>query len=132
MAEVKAKEAVRQVSLNDIKFNKDNAVMAAVSCIPIVGAVVFFIEKKDLFVRYYAAQYGLLFVAGLALSVVAMVLSMIPVINVVFGIVSLCLTPIVAIGSLVLVIMGAMKAYKGERYDVPVLSKYALEVMSKF
>lgn len=132
MAEVKAKEAVRQVSLNDIKFNKDNAMMAAVSCIPVVGAVVFFIEKKDLFVRYYAAQYGLLFVAGLAFSVVSVILGMIPVINVIFGILSICLSPILIIGSFVLVIMGAMKAYKGERYDVPVLSKYALQIMSKF
>ncbi|MBI2356833.1 DUF4870 domain-containing protein [Candidatus Dojkabacteria bacterium] len=132
MAEVKAKEAVRQVSLSDIKFNKDNALMAALSCIPVVGAVVFFIEKKDYFVRYYAAQFGLLFVVGLGLAAVVAVLGMIPVINVLVGIVGLCLTPVVGLGSLVLVIVGAMKAYKGERFDIPVLSKYALQMMNKF
>ncbi len=132
MAEVKAKEAVRQVSLNDIKFNKDNALMAAVSCIPIVGLVMFFVERKDLFVRYYAAQFALLFVAGLAFGLVTGVLGAIPVINVIVGLLSLCLIPIVSLGSFVLVIVGAMKAYKGERFDVPVLSKYALEIMNRF
>ncbi len=127
-----AKEAKRVVSLEDIKFNKDNAVLAAASCIPIVGVIVFFVEKKDLFVRYYAAQYGLLAVAGVALSIVLTVLGIIPVVNIIVGLLAACLSPILGIGSLVLIVLGAVKAYKGERYDVPVLSKYALELMSKY
>ncbi|KKR06097.1 MAG: hypothetical protein UT34_C0001G0137 [candidate division WS6 bacterium GW2011_GWF2_39_15] len=132
MAETTVKDAVRQVSLNDIKFNKDNALMAALSCIPIVGAVVFFVEKKDLFVRYYAAQFGLLVVAGLGLGVLMFVLGLIPVVNVIMGVLSVCLMPLLSLGSLILIIVAAMKAYKGERWDVPVLSKYALQMMNKF
>ncbi len=130
--EATPKKATRVVSVNDISFNKENALMAALSCIPIVGAVVFFVEKKDLFVRYFAAQYGLLGLVWLAITVVLPLLSVIPVIGWIIGILLVCITPVLGLGTLVLVILGAMKAYKGERYDVPLLSKYALQLMSKF
>lgn len=134
MAEKKAtatkKEAVRQVSLDDIKFNKENATMAAVSCIPIVGAVMFFVEKKDMFVKYYAAQFALLGAVGLVLGIITPLLLAIPVLGLIIGLVSVCIAPVISIGSLVLMIMGAMKAYKGERFDVPVLSGWALKLMS--
>jgi len=115
------KEAVRQVSLQDIKFNKENALMAALSCIPIVGAIVFFVEKKDLFVRYFAAQYGL----TLLVVPLNFVLGVIPVLG-------WCMIPIVNLGLFVLVVIGAMKAYKGERYDMPMVSEWALKLMSQF
>jgi uncharacterized membrane protein len=129
MAEVK--RAQRQISLNDITFNKENALMAAVSCIPIVGAVVFFVEKKDLFVRYYAAQYGLLFVAGLALGVLSGFIGLIPVINILYALVAVCISPLLGLAGFILVIMGALKAYKGERFDIPVISGWALRLMSQ-
>lgn len=124
MAEVKVKEATRQVSLDDIKFNKDNALMAALSCIPLIGAVVFFVEKKDLFVRYYAAQFGLLLFVG----VVMMILGLVPVVNLIMA----CLSPLIGLGLFILVVVGAMRAYKGERFDIPVLSTYALMLMNRF
>ncbi len=121
MAEVK--EAKRVVSLEDIKFNKDNATMAVVACL--IGPIIFFTEKKDLFVRYYAAQYGILTVVSILGSIV---LGIIPVVNFIFA----CVSPILGIGLTILVVLGAVKAYKGERYDVPMISKYALELMSKY
>jgi uncharacterized membrane protein len=129
MAEVK--NAQRQVSLSDIRFNKDNALMAAISCIPLVGAVVFFVEKKDLFVRYYAAQYGLLFVVGLALGVLSGFIGLIPVINIIYALVAVCISPLLGLGGFILVIVGALRAYKGERFDIPVLSGWALRLMSQ-
>jgi uncharacterized membrane protein len=129
MAEVK--NAQRQVSLSDITFNKDNALMAAISCIPLVGAVVFFVEKKDLFVRYYAAQYGLLFVVGLALGVLSAFIGLIPVINIIYALVAVCVSPLIGLGGFILVIVGALRAYKGERFDIPVLSGWALRLMSQ-
>lgn len=130
MAQVK--NAQRQVSLADIKFNKENALMAAISCIPIVGAIVFFIEKKDLFVRYFAAQYGLLFVVGLALGVLSGFIGLIPVINILYALVAVCVSPLLGLAGLILVVVGALKAYKGERFDIPVLSDWALKLMSQF
>ncbi|HVX92661.1 MAG TPA: DUF4870 domain-containing protein [Candidatus Dojkabacteria bacterium] len=125
MAATSTKSAQRVVSLSDIKFNKDNAVLAALSCIPIVGAVVFFVEKKDLFVRYYAAQYGLL----ILWFPIAFVLGLIPVIGWIIG---LCVLPLAGLGILILVILGALKAYKGERFDIPMLSDWALKLMSMY
>lgn len=124
MAEAKVKDAKRQVSLEDIKFNKDNALMAAVSCIPLIGLVMFFVERKDLFVRYHATQFGILFIVSLAMGPLAAV----PVLNVIIA----CLSPLLFLALVVLTVVGALKAYKGERYDVPVVSKFALQLMNQF
>ncbi len=132
MAKAKVKKAQRQVSLKDISFNKENALMAALSCIPLVGAIVFFVEKKDLFVRYYAAQYGLVLAASIALGVLSAFVAIIPLVNVIYGLVAACLSPFLGLAVLVLVIVGAMKAYKGERFDIPVLSDWALKLMSQY
>lgn len=125
------KEATRVVELTDIKFKEENALLAAASCIPLVGAIVFFIEKDDLFVRYYAAQFGVLFVLGLALGIIMPILAVIPVINIIVGLVAVCLTPLLGLGTFILMIVAGMKAYKGERFDIPVLSGLALKVMNK-
>lgn len=108
------KEAKRVVTLEDIKFNKENAILAAVACIPIVAVVLFFVEKKDLFVRYYAAQFLIITVALLILSIVV------------------CIAPIVNLAGLILTILAALKAYKGERWDIPTVSKWALELINKY
>lgn len=118
-----AKEAKRVVTLEDIKFKEENAMLAAASCIPLVGAIVFFIEKDDLFVKYYAAQFGVLFVGGLIYGALAII----PVIN----IIAACLSPLVGLASFILMIVAAMKAYKGERFDIPVLSGLALKAMNQ-
>lgn len=112
MAEVK--DAKRVISLEDIKFNKENAVLAAVACIPVVAIVLFFVEKKDLFVRYYAAQYAVLTLVMIVLSFVV------------------CIAPFVNLIGLVLTILGALKAYKGERWDMPKISDWALSLMNKY
>lgn len=119
--EATKKEAVRQVSFEDIKFNKENALMAALSCIPVVGAIVFFVEKKDLFVRYYAAQFGLL----LLVFPLTFVLGVIPVLG-------WCMIPLINLAVFVGVVVGALKAYKGERFDMPLVSGWALKLMSQF
>lgn len=108
------KEAKRVVTLEDIKFNKENAVLAAVACIPVVAIVLFFVEKKDLFVRYYAAQFMLITLGLIVLSFIV------------------CIAPIVNLVGLVLTIMGALKAYKGERWDIQYVSKYALDLINKY
>lgn len=111
--ETKAKEAKRVVTLEDIKFNKENALLAAVACIPGISIVIFFIETKDVFVRYLAAQYSLLCLLYLV--------TWIPIIG--------WLIPLFI---LIVTIMGAVKAYKGERFDLPVISKLAVNIVNKF
>lgn len=112
--EENVKDAKRVVTLDDIKFNKENAVLAAVACIPLVSVVLLFVEKKDLFVKYYAAQFAVITLAMLVLSFIV------------------CIAPFVNLAGLVLTIMGALKAYKGERWDIPNVSKLALDLMNRF
>jgi uncharacterized membrane protein len=107
------KEAKRVVSLNDIKFTKENALLSAVACIPGIAIIVFFVEKKDLFVRFYAAQFSIL-------SLVFLV-AWFPFLG-----------QILYLGMLVVAVIAAIKAYKGERWDLPAVSGWAISLMNRF
>jgi uncharacterized membrane protein len=111
------KSAKRVYTLEEITFNEENKTMAILSCIPIIGLVMMFVEKDDQFVRYMGAQFTLV---G-ALEFVAII----PVLG---WIIAPLLMPVIVI----LVIIGMVKASKGERFDVPVISKWALKLMGAF
>jgi uncharacterized membrane protein len=110
-AEPKVVEAKRQIKLEDIKFNEVNKTMAILSWIPIVGLIMFFVEKDDQFVRYTGAQA---FLFGLLT-----VLVVIP-----------CLGQLLALAVMVVLIMGMVKTAKGERWDLPVVSDLAVKAMN--
>lgn len=110
------KKAKRVYTLEEIKFNPDNLTMSVVACIPFVGLVLMFTEKKDLFVRYHATQFAFL-------NAIYVIL-IIPILGVmIFGLLGLVST--------VLFILGLLKTSKGERFDIPYLSEIALKVMSQ-
>ncbi len=108
------KTAKRVYSLDDIKFNEENKVLAMVSWIFIVGVIMLFIEKKDTFVRYSAAQSTIVALLGLV--------TLIPVIGWV-------LAPFIGLLTAIITLVGMIKAYKGERFDVPGVSGLALKLM---
>ena len=110
------KKAEKVYTLEEIKFNPDNLTMGVIACIPFVGLVLMFIEKKDLFVRYHATQFAFLNVVY--------VLWIIPILGWILG-------GIFGLLSLVLFVLGLLKTAKGERFDIPYLSEWALKVMSK-
>ncbi len=105
------KQAKRVITLEDVKFNEANKAMAALSCIPIVGLIMFFVEKEDLFVRYHGIQFALL-------SLVTLV-AWIP-----------CVGQLLALALLVAFVMGVIKTLKGERFDLPVVSDLAIKLMN--
>lgn len=109
------KKAKKIYTLEEIKFNEKNKAMAMLSCIPIVGLIMLFVEKEDLFVRYHAAQF--------AIFNVTFVLAMIPVIG-------WMLTPVVGFLAFVAFVMALIKINGGERFDVPLLSDWGLKLMS--
>ncbi len=120
MAEVKKetktteKRAKKVYTLEEIKYNPQNSTMAIISCIPIVALVLMFVEKKDLFVRYHATQF--------ALFNIVYFIGFIPFIG----------APIAGLLSMiffVLFIIGILKVTKGERFDIPVVSEWALKLM---
>ena len=91
--------------------------MAIIACIPIVGLILLFVEKNDNFVRYMGAQYAIL-------GALQLLLSIIPVIG-------WALSWIIAILVIILIVLGMVKVSKGERYDIPTLSGWALKLMGK-
>ena len=105
------KKAKKIFTLEEIKYNEKNQWMSVLACIPIVGLILMLVEKEDNFVRYIGAQYTLVGVLQL--------FSWIPLIG-----------WLVAPITVILIIIGMVKAYKGERFDVPVLSDLALKLLS--
>ncbi len=110
------KKAKKIYTLEEIKFNRDNLTMAVLACIPLVGFILMFMEKKDLFVRYHATQFAFLNVVY--------IIWIIPFIGPI-------LASLVGLLSLVLFVLGLLKTSKGERFDIPYLSGFALKVMSE-
>jgi uncharacterized membrane protein len=106
------KQAKKVYTLEEIKFNEANKVMAILACFPLIGLILFFVEKEDKFVRYIGAQFVIL-------AVVSMFIGIIPVIG------WLLAGPVMW----VLIIIGMVKASKGERFDIPVVSEWALKLM---
>ena len=109
------KKAKKIYTLEEIKFSEKSKTMAMISCIPIIGLIMLFVEKKDLFVRYHAAQFAIFNVGYL--------IGFIPVIGWI-------ITPIIGLISLIAFILALIKINSGARYDVPVLSDWGLKLMS--
>ena len=91
------KKAKKVYTLDGIKYNSKNQWMAVLACIPIVGLILMLVEKEDEFVRYMGAQFALVGVLQL--------FSWVPIVG-----------WIMAPLTLVLIIVGMVKAYKGERF----------------
>ncbi|KKP91853.1 MAG: hypothetical protein UR96_C0026G0003 [candidate division WS6 bacterium GW2011_GWC1_36_11] len=105
------KKAKKIFTLEEIKYNEKNQWMGVLACIPVVGLILMFVEKDDNFVRYMGAQYTLVGVLQF--------FSWVPVIG-------WLLAPV----TVVLILVGMFKAYKGERFDVPVISGLGLKLLS--
>lgn len=112
------KQAKKVYTLEEIKFNEANKVMAILACIPLVGLILFFVEKEDKFVRYMGAQFTIL-------GIVSFIISIIPIIG------WLLATPVMIL-MWVVIILGMVKASKGERFDIPIVSPWALKLMGAF
>lgn len=117
MEERKAKKVY---TLPEITFNEANKVMAILACIPIVGLILLFVEKNDLFVRYYAAQYTIVGALAFVVSLLSGLLLFL----------ALIINPLLWLGVTVLVIVGMVKASQGQKFDIPMISEYALKLMS--
>ena len=110
------KKAKKVYTLEEIRFNEENKSMAILACIPIVGLILLFTEKDDLFVRYNGAQFTIL-------VAVEVVLSLIPVLG-------WALASLLSLLSVVLVVVGMAKTSQGERFDIPMISDWALKLMA--
>lgn len=108
------KKAKKIYTLDEIKFNEENKTIAIVSWIPFIGLIMLLVEKKDTFVKYVGAQSTVLWLISMC--------SFVPFIGWLIGMIS---GPVI----FVIMIIGMIKASKGERFDVPVVSDLALKLM---
>lgn len=118
MAEEATKKSAEKIyNLEDIKFNEANKTMAIIACIPLIGLILLFTEKDDRFVRYMAAQFGILFVVGVVIGIIPAL--------------GWLIAPLFSLAVFIFMILAIVKISKGERYDVPVVSVFALKIMGK-
>jgi len=104
--------AKKTVTMDDVKFNEANKTKAILACFGFIGLIMLLIEKDDQFVRYMGAQFTIL-------AAICMVLGFIPFLNIV-----------IYLGEFVLVIIGAIKASKGERFELPLIKDWALKLIN--
>lgn len=105
-------------------------VAAALACIPLIGGIIFYIlEKRDLFVRFYAMQSiifgGAWFVFWIIFQIAHAILTPIPAIGVVFALILWVIWALASIAFLVVFIISVFKAFSGVRWDIPYIGPMA-------
>jgi uncharacterized membrane protein len=100
-------------------LNKNTAGALAYVLGPITG-VIFLILEKDPYVRFHAMQSIVVFISLFVLQwVLAITLILLP------------LVPLIGIVSFVLWLILIYKAWQGEKWEVPVLGKFAKQLAEK-
>ncbi len=96
------------------------------------GIVFFFLQRKNSFVRFHAAQSVVLFTPLVIVYIVVRFLTVLPFIGVVLGPILGCLTSILLIGGGLLWIFLMVQAYRGSNVRLPVVSEYADAFVARF
>jgi uncharacterized membrane protein len=105
-------------------------IAAAFACIPLIGGLIFYVlEKQDRFVRFYAMQSiilgGVFVLCWIFYSILVGILTPIPAIGFVFGIILTVTWALVRVAFLVLWIIATVKAFTGVRWDIPYIGPIA-------
>ncbi|MDE2312274.1 MAG: DUF4870 domain-containing protein [Patescibacteria group bacterium] len=80
-----------------------------------ITGIYFYVTSKDAYVRFHAMQSTVLSVALIVLSII---LGYVPVLGAL-------LSPLISLGTLILVIVLIIKAYHGEKYKLPYIGDFA-------
>jgi uncharacterized membrane protein len=95
------------------------------------GLIFYFIEKKDSLVRHWAVQAiffgGTWVVVSIAFNIVTVILSHVPLIGALIGLLAL----IVFWVFVVLWIMGIINAFQGKRWEYPIISAQCKKLFPK-
>ena len=105
------KEAPKQ---GTVVSNNDSKLKAALSCFPLIGLIMYFVEKEDKRVRFYAAQ-------GILIGIAGIIITIIPIINF-----------FAWIAELVIIVIVGLKAYQtDEWYKLPLIGDWAMQWAEK-
>jgi len=95
----------------------------------LTGIVVFLVKKDDRFAKFHAMQSILLgvavFVIFVVLGILGTILSFIPVIGWIIGILLFILWAVVGLGLFILWLLLMWRAYNGVKWKLPVIGEHA-------
>jgi uncharacterized membrane protein len=105
-------------------------VAAALACFPLIGGIIFYlIEKRDGFVRFYAMQsiiFGAAwFLFNIISSIIHMILWAIPGIGGILNVLWALFAALIQLAFLVVFIITVVKAFMGERWEIPYIGPMA-------
>ena len=107
----------------------DKTAMLILSYLGLLALVPLLVEKEDRNVQWHAKNGLVIFaafvIASVALLILSSILGAIPGLGCLLGLLSFLVHMGLAIGYLIVIIMGIMKALKGERLIIPTVSAYA-------
>jgi uncharacterized membrane protein len=107
----------------------DKTAMLILSYLGLLALIPLLVEKDDKNVQWHAKHGLVLFAAAFILSIVLWVLTgvitMVPGLGCLVGLISFFAGMGLWVGYLIVIVMGIMKALKGERFMVPGVSEYA-------
>ena len=110
----------------DPKDAQDNKVMAILAYIGILVLVPIFAAKESPFARFHANQGLVLFIAMVAFSIIAQVVTIVLVMIAPALALIGTLLSLVSIVFIVLAIIGIINAAKGEAKELPIIGKYKI------
>lgn len=105
-------------------------VAAALACFPLVGGIIFYaLEKRDLFVRFYAWQsiiFGLAWILfRIIAEIVHWILWPIPVLGGFLAGLWVLLAALIHLGFVVILLITIFKAFTGVRWEIPYIGPVA-------
>ena len=107
--------------LNDTKdfTEENNKVMGILAYLGILVLIPIFAAKDSKFARFHANQGLVLAIAGIALSIIGGVLSWIPIVNIIAGIVC----GLAGLVLFILMILGIVNVVNGRAKELPIVGK---------
>jgi len=102
---------------------------------PITGIIFLVLEKKSSYVRFHAAQsigiWVAFFAVSIVLSVFSMILTQIPVVGWIIGIVWFLFSLVLGLGGFILWLFLMYKGYSGEEWEFPWVGPQVRQVLLK-
>ncbi len=102
---------------------------------PITGLIFLLMEKNDRFVRFHAAQSIGIFVAWIvfvfAFWILSAILTAIPVLGIVFGIIGVFVSLLLSLAAFCLWLFLMYKAYSNEEWEFPWVGRHSRQILLK-
>lgn len=106
----------------------DARIFGALAYLPVMAPlipIIILLVKKDIYIRFHAIQAILLYAAEIVISIVLVILGILSMATILLTFIMIPVILIFGFGALFLNLYMMYKAYKGEKYKLPVIGNYA-------